>query len=489
MGGPVELKKSITRVQLFALLGYSLFLMLTGLLLWGGYSSFLQGYSLSSGQLVYDFFLRWFIFPLTFFVVGAISYRWGGTRFSKGLTVLPFVLLESSGILFLWVHATASVSVLQFVLISAVIGASNGLLFIAFQRLLATFDLKSAGSIVIGSAVLSPIFYFVFKLVPTALISMLVVYIVLVPLCALFFWIAYRHADFSAACFTDVPSEHRQQVSKSMRRLLQPLVYIALSAFIIGLFQTLALSDLNARLVDSVKMVGLFISGLCLLIVWERLYPRISLDKIYQAVFPLVATSYLLLPMLGRTSTYMFIGFACTVFSIASALMVITCLEDSQGENINPVFVYAMFAGCVYLSSALGSYISYLIKAAGGMDTTGYFAVALVAVYVLCMIAFMAKRHARGNLDQAAQCEAKLEGEVPDSTHEKCKSLQMKYGLSDRELEIAELLACGRDVPSIAKKLFISENTVRTHTKNFYKKMGIHTKQDYLNLLENVRMK
>ena len=50
------------------------------------------------------------------------------------------------------------------------------------------------------------------------------------------------------------------------------------------------------------------------------------------------------------------------------------------------------------------------------------------------------------------------------------------------------LLAKGRDVPSIAKQLFISENTVRSHSKSIYKKLDIHSKQELLDLLETIEL-
>ena len=48
------------------------------------------------------------------------------------------------------------------------------------------------------------------------------------------------------------------------------------------------------------------------------------------------------------------------------------------------------------------------------------------------------------------------------------------------------MLAKGRDVPSIAKQLFISENTVRSHSKSIYRKLKIHSKQELLDLLEGI---
>jgi LuxR family maltose regulon positive regulatory protein len=45
--------------------------------------------------------------------------------------------------------------------------------------------------------------------------------------------------------------------------------------------------------------------------------------------------------------------------------------------------------------------------------------------------------------------------------------------LSTRELEVLRLLGTDLDGPGIARELFISLNTVRTHTKNVYAKLGV----------------
>lgn len=47
--------------------------------------------------------------------------------------------------------------------------------------------------------------------------------------------------------------------------------------------------------------------------------------------------------------------------------------------------------------------------------------------------------------------------------------------LSDRELEILKLIVAENSSTQIAEKLFISFNTVETHRKHLYKKLGINT--------------
>lgn len=49
--------------------------------------------------------------------------------------------------------------------------------------------------------------------------------------------------------------------------------------------------------------------------------------------------------------------------------------------------------------------------------------------------------------------------------------------LSDRELEVLRLLATDLDGPDIARHLTVSLNTMRTHTKNIYAKLGVSSRR------------
>ena len=49
--------------------------------------------------------------------------------------------------------------------------------------------------------------------------------------------------------------------------------------------------------------------------------------------------------------------------------------------------------------------------------------------------------------------------------------------LSERELDVLRLLGTDLDGPDIARELMVSLNTVRTHTKNIYAKLGVNNRR------------
>jgi len=50
------------------------------------------------------------------------------------------------------------------------------------------------------------------------------------------------------------------------------------------------------------------------------------------------------------------------------------------------------------------------------------------------------------------------------------------FGLTERELKIIEYLVGGNNYQEIAEKLIISPHTVKSHIKNIYKKMEVHSR-------------
>ena len=67
-----------------------------------------------------------------------------------------------------------------------------------------------------------------------------------------------------------------------------------------------------------------------------------------------------------------------------------------------------------------------------------------------------------------------------------CHLIAVEYDLTRREEEILQLLARGRTASRIAETLCITTATTRTHLRNIYAKLGVHSQQDILDMYEEI---
>ncbi len=54
--------------------------------------------------------------------------------------------------------------------------------------------------------------------------------------------------------------------------------------------------------------------------------------------------------------------------------------------------------------------------------------------------------------------------------------LRERYGLTEREIEVARELTAGRSVRSVGERLGMSEHTARHHTERVYRKIDVHSR-------------
>lgn len=62
-----------------------------------------------------------------------------------------------------------------------------------------------------------------------------------------------------------------------------------------------------------------------------------------------------------------------------------------------------------------------------------------------------------------------------------------KYHLTAREKDVLELLGKGYSRPHISKELYLSESTVKTHSANLYRKLGISKRDQLLKMIAELK--
>ncbi|MFW9835768.1 MAG: LuxR C-terminal-related transcriptional regulator, partial [Candidatus Thorarchaeota archaeon] len=68
------------------------------------------------------------------------------------------------------------------------------------------------------------------------------------------------------------------------------------------------------------------------------------------------------------------------------------------------------------------------------------------------------------------------EPEQIDSVKTQTATSELIEPLSERELEVLQLMAEGLTNPEVASRLFLALNTVKTHTRNIYGKLNVHNR-------------
>ena len=479
---------NVKREQMLAALAYGFFLACTSVMLWGGYLRFLTGIE-SPGALMAEYFARTAAFPASLAVAGVAAYRrpkaraWRSPFFALGLflTGAVLVVLEQTNMLS---------SGWSLVAVGFCIGCGSVLMLCTLQEIVAAQKVFAAGIVVFLAAGVSALLFFAVELLPESIVPGASLF-ALAPAATVLVAVARRRAPKTHPMFEIVPSQRRDRCREAVAELWRPLLCVAFSAFIVGIVRIGSASGGGSiGQTNASNMIGLLVASIVLLASWKLLYERVTLMRLYQILFPLTATAFLLLPLLEGAFRQIVLSFVFLVFSVTSSLMVVSCARTARNQTLPPVLVYGLFAGVVYASQLVGSVVGLFVGAGRGVGLAELSVVALVAVYLLsiAMVAPHGKRLRRA-AGPAILAEPALSlggAEGKDAVSAGCVVVVDRYRLSRREADVLDLLARGRDVPYIAEELVISKNTVRSHIKSIFAKTGVHSRQELIDLVELV---
>lgn len=260
---------------------------------------------------------------------------------------------------------------------------------------------------------------------------------------------------------------------------------------------TLSRSALSA---DVETIVSFAVSGLVLIFASRAVQKAGVLRLIYAVGLPIVGVSFLMLPSEGNVQTLSL--WLCVVgFNTFYFLVWALCApcRDQAGKYRITLLILALTAG-----EGMGLVISQYVNQAWILSPEILALIALFVIYALIIVALQFMKS--GDLIQAASryvSEEALSGRKHSETaqsspneqshyvfdnnlmDEIAQQITSYYGLSLRESEVFRLLAKGRSRAFISKTLFISDNTTRTHMRSIYRKLGVHSQQELISLIEN----
>lgn len=216
------------------------------------------------------------------------------------------------------------------------------------------------------------------------------------------------------------------------------------------------------------------------------------------------------------------------------AVIFVAAVAFSDFFNLNSLRVYALARTCATLFNSIGWYIAAFIEQSYSGIASAQLSLLVVffgiEVLVVCLIVSIVKAQkgivediGEGKLDcvvpaasisTSSDVFAKAEdsrvlvgsgsgdvgisaGKGGDSSSEGnaapqgvellfercCREVAKEYELSNREVDVLELLARGYSAARVQKELYIAAGTVNYHTRNIYAKLGVHSKQEVIDLV------
>lgn len=275
--------------------------------------------------------------------------------------------------------------------------------------------------------------------------------------------------------FTDSNDRHAKisLIPRFVSVLVPGLIGLSVFAFHMGVSREVILDSISTEILGNI-IASLILVPLC----FTRGKQPISV-LLFSGIAPVAATALLsymsIASDFGASDDFISIGIYA-FFCIAAQISLALGIAGTHAREFSTPMIWSGFLAlfCVFsiLGLTLGSILSG--KQAIMPQTIAAVYCAYLIIQSVCSLLKNNPPSHDGN---------------PESTDEegdyarRCEKLAESFSLSPREKEIATYLGRGHTCSYVAKALVISESTVYTHARNIYRKVGIQSKEDLIQIL------
>lgn len=211
---------------------------------------------------------------------------------------------------------------------------------------------------------------------------------------------------------------------------------------------------------------------------------RFTLFALCKIAFPLVIGGFFLvsfIPGLPDPALTLVLdsGDACL-----SMLVLLMACTVSYSTKSSPIWIFGLFYVTQFTFQLIGAGVGSVVKNLGGFWYTAIIMLATVIVVATTFI-ISSEKNLFTFWEHRLIHENNPEASAADLIELKVRCVGASYGFTDREIEIVKLAAQGLTNIQIARESFISEGTVKVHLHHVYQKMGIHTRKELLQIVQD----
>lgn len=253
------------------------------------------------------------------------------------------------------------------------------------------------------------------------------------------------------------------------------------------------------------KTLATLAAYICLIVLVMRRRELPDIRLLFERLFPFFALALALLPFTSSAYGTLFSAVLVFLQGMVGTSVLFLLLQSSREHGVPIVACVAGVSFVARASILAGLVVGWTIGVADGVDATArVLMVAGAAMYAMSLVLVWSLKTRRsggvsGADTQAEQGVGEALGEAqmaeggqaidavdvadrPASFEETAARLAREHSLTAREEQVVALVACGRSAVYIAGELGIAPETVRSYLKSAYPKLGVHSKQELIDL-------
>lgn len=444
---------------------------------------------------------------LCLFLIGILSYYRRGLV-ERSTPYIALVLLVSGYALTLYQATGGEVAPVLPVIAGALFGGGQGACFMCWIMVYSRIGLDDALRCMVTSSILSAGILLIIGFIPSPIGLFSALFAVVAGCVTLTFFCLYRVPLCGQDISEGLSVSREERNSDSVRSWLfaerRPLLCLVTVAFVCGAQRVVSLEGfLPQQAVHILFSVGYAVGAIVFWVSCRMFGSEKNFYGMYAALLVIMATCGVFLAIQDVDMQGVLYAINNIVFSIVSMCMVSATLRAFRNAWQSSLFFVGIICGTMYFAIQFGRMVFVLVSETVGMNATGILVVSVIIIYVIALVSISMGaffRKAAGIEDAKGDSDEGAEGVSEHPMHQTIISIanvtekqlrenpvyRQKYGLTDRELDMAMLLLAGCNSSDMAKILTISVNTVKTHLKNLYTKMNVHNRRELINLLNEI---
>lgn len=469
------------------------------------------------------------LFLAAFLLAKSVGFLGGAVASLRRTRSVPPVFLAVVAALLLILGVTLSTAVLRLPffafgsaesaallgLAAVLLGMGDSLLLLLWGRFCSTLSVRTTYLFVLLSYVAALVAYGAMMALPAvALMALAWLGFGVMPLC-LQRSLAQTKADYQRPV--------RGLAARAAGALWRPVVLTALFALLSSF--TLLVSGQQSTGAESAQFTSTAVTLLMvLLLLVPALFSSRAMDvgAAYRIALPVSTGGFLLLAFLWNGGGGVANSMVAMGWLIADIISWCMIADAVRKTDMSAFLLFGLCEAVIGLASLAGVGAGFFFATHIGTEIVTLLVLALIVVYLCSMVVLLVMKDRRmgtlsvgegtgqegagegangapagadaalgvaaGTLSSANANEADGTGQAPvveDRAQRACDRLAAEARLTPRETDVLRCLAQGRNTQYMADHLCISENTVKSHVRKVYQKLGVNSKQEVIDMVNS----